>query len=68
MQMLQHYREDNLDRWLEFCEWVTNKFYRDINSPSGILLQRKPILMLMERFIVKTYDTGVMPTCIRSTP
>jgi len=41
MLMLQHYREDNLDRKLEFCEWAPNKCDRDINFTSGILFTDK---------------------------
>jgi hypothetical protein len=37
-------------------------------SHLGSCLQRKPIFMLMERLIVKTYATGVMPTRIRWAP
>jgi hypothetical protein len=37
MLMYQHYREDNLDWQLEFCEWATNKYDSDINFSSGIL-------------------------------
>jgi hypothetical protein len=35
--MLQHYREDNLGRRLEFCDWATNKYGRDTDFSSGVL-------------------------------
>jgi hypothetical protein len=58
------FMEDNLDRRLEFCEWATNMTEIQ-TSHLWSCLQRKPIFLLMERLIVKTYTTGVMPTRIR---